>query len=135
MGIYVVGGQLIALRKHLPIPIVRMKCYIYSKPGKLERLNMKIITPLILVTSLFIAPPMAMGEVLLLDAMAEVPSNTASGLPRPVRGTSMEDVYNKFGAPQSESPEVGKPPITRWVYEKFTVYFEFDRVIETVIHR
>jgi len=47
----------------------------------------------------------------------------------------MEQVYNKFGQARQEIPAVGRPPITRWIYEKFTVYFEYDRVIKTVIHR
>jgi hypothetical protein len=29
---------------------------------------------------------------------------------------------------------VGDPPITRWVYDRFTVYFENDRVIHSVVH-
>ena len=74
---------------------------------------------------------MAVGDTLLLDAIAEVPAN----VPHPNRGKSMEQIYSKYGQAQQEVAAIGKPPITRWVYETFTVYFEHDRVIETVIHR
>lgn len=91
---------------------------------------MKCIALLVLITALFSASSMAVGDTLLLDAIAETPTNA----PHPKRGQSMEQVYNKYGQAQKEIPAVGKPPITRWVYETFTVYFEYDRVIETVIH-
>ncbi len=92
---------------------------------------MKQIAPLVLITALFAMPPLAVGDVLLLDTIVEA----SASIPHPGRGQSMEQVYNKFGQARQEIPAVGKPPITRWIYEKFTVYFEYDRVIKTVIHR
>ena len=47
----------------------------------------------------------------------------------------MEQVESKFGAPKKKMDAVGEPPITRWGYEGYTVYFEHDRVITTVLHR
>jgi hypothetical protein len=44
-------------------------------------------------------------------------------------------VEAKYGAPQSRKPAVGDPPISRWDYPKFVVYFEYDRVIHAVIKR
>ncbi len=35
---------------------------------------------------------------------------------------------------QSRGP-VGEPPITRWDYPRFSVFFEYDTVLDTVIHR
>jgi len=92
---------------------------------------MKHIAPLVLITTLFAIPPLAVGDTLLLDAIAETPAS----IPHPNRGLSMEQVYNKFGQAKQEISAVGTPPITRWIYEQFTVYFEHDRVIETVVHR
>ncbi len=96
---------------------------------------MKCITPLALIITLFSVPPLAVGDTLLLDAIVAMPENTAVGILRPVPGQSMQQVYNKFGQAQQEIAAVGKPPITRWIYEKFTVYFEHNRVVDTVIHR
>jgi hypothetical protein len=55
-----------------------------------------------------------------------------SSLPMPARGMTMDQVSGKFGSPTTKTPAVGKPPITRWEYPGFVVYFEFDHVIHAV---
>jgi hypothetical protein len=45
----------------------------------------------------------------------------------------MSDVEKQFGAPASRHPTVGEPPITRWDYNGFAVFFERDRVIHAVV--
>ena len=50
----------------------------------------------------------------------------------PPRGMTMKKVRMWFGEPVKEYPAVGKPPITRWEYPDYIVYFEYDRVIEAV---
>ncbi len=52
----------------------------------------------------------------------------------PGRGMSMEAVLNRFGEPLEKYPAVGEPPITRWVYKDFTVYFESQFVIHAVVN-
>jgi hypothetical protein len=44
----------------------------------------------------------------------------------------MSSVETRFGAPQNRRPAVGEPPITRWDYPGFAVFFEHDRVIHAV---
>ena len=51
----------------------------------------------------------------------------------PARGMSMDEVAAKFGAPVTKVPAVGKPPIARWEYPGFVVYFENTHVIHTVV--
>lgn len=51
----------------------------------------------------------------------------------PLNGESRQRVLRHFGPPDKEYPRVGKPPITRWDYSQFSVYFEYDRVINSVI--
>lgn len=53
----------------------------------------------------------------------------------PRRGTTMEGVRSRFGTPEQARPAVGDPPISRWQYPQFTVYFERDRVIHAVARR
>jgi hypothetical protein len=55
-----------------------------------------------------------------------------STLPTPTRGMTMNEVTGKFGVPVTKIPAVGKPPITRWEYPGFVVFFEFDHVIHAV---
>ena len=56
-----------------------------------------------------------------------------SDVTRPTRGMTMEQVSTKFGTPVTKVPAVGKPPISRWEYPGFIVYFEADHVIHSVV--
>jgi hypothetical protein len=51
----------------------------------------------------------------------------------PARGMSMTQVQAKYGAPSQKHAAVGDPPITRWDYDGFSVYFERDYVIHSVV--
>jgi len=53
---------------------------------------------------------------------------------RPARGSSKVQVSNQFGNPGQQTASVGEPPISQWVYDEFTVYFEDDYVIHSVLH-
>ncbi|HEV2285316.1 MAG TPA: hypothetical protein VGR80_04670 [Steroidobacteraceae bacterium] len=60
-----------------------------------------------------------------------------SQVDRPKRGLTMSEVEKHFGAPVTRHPAVGggsphRPPITRWDYSAFAVFFEGDRVIHAV---
>ncbi|MFI4913796.1 MAG: hypothetical protein ACHQAR_01195 [Steroidobacterales bacterium] len=57
-----------------------------------------------------------------------------SAIARPAQGMTMKTVEARFGAPAERHPAVGKPPITRWDYAAFTVFFENDRVIHAVVN-
>lgn len=50
----------------------------------------------------------------------------------PKRGMSMDQVAQAFGKPLERMSAVGDPPITRWVYEGYTVYFDRNHVIHSV---
>jgi hypothetical protein len=56
-----------------------------------------------------------------------------SHIATPPRGMTMNQVAEQFGAPTAKVPAVGKPPISRWEYAGFVVYFEGDRVIDCVV--
>ena len=75
------------------------------------------------------------ADTLMLDVITETPPNTTEGLLRPKNGASQNAVNAKFGEPNSKTAAVGYPPISSWVYDKFTVYFEYKHVITTVVHR
>ena len=44
----------------------------------------------------------------------------------------MSTVEANFGEPRARHAAVGQPPITRWDYDGFTVYFEHNHVIHAV---
>jgi hypothetical protein len=56
-----------------------------------------------------------------------------SDVATPARGMTMDQVATKFGTPVTKVPAVGKPPISRWEYPGFVVFFEFDHVIHSVV--
>jgi hypothetical protein len=74
----------------------------------------------------------AQAETLLLDDMDTARGAAQSG---PARGMSMERVEAQFGTPVNRVAAVGEPPITRWEYPDFTVYFEYKFVIHAVRRR
>ncbi len=60
------------------------------------------------------------------------PSAAPSRAGLPARGTTMSQVESRFGAPSERLAAVGQPPITRWVYPGFVVFFEHNLVIHAV---
>lgn len=64
-------------------------------------------------------------------------TDTAAPAPPPVnppaRGITMNKVEAQFGAPTERHAAVGNPPITRWDYPGFSVFFEYNHVIHSVV--
>lgn len=50
----------------------------------------------------------------------------------PQLGAERSSVSRQFGEPTRRHPAVGQPPIARWDYPGFSVYFEYDHVIHSV---
>ena len=69
------------------------------------------------------------GDRLIIDNVNQ-PEATAGV--RPNRGMSMETVESRWGAPAAKHGAVGDPPISRWEYPGFVVYFEYRSVIHSV---
>ncbi|HMB57426.1 MAG TPA: hypothetical protein VKM35_09480 [Arenimonas sp.] len=93
-------------------------------------------------TTIFLA--MSLGLLVAAGAQAEtllvdrVKSEQGNALPK--RGNSMAQVEGKFGAPQQKYPAIAgpgsrkrNPPITRWAYANFNVYFEYNHVVDAVM--
>lgn len=83
----------------------------------------------LIAISLIAAAPIAGADSLLIDGIDL--ARPSSHL-RPTRGASMATVEARFGAPSLQQSAVGEPPITRWDYPGFVVFFEHDRVIHSV---
>ena len=75
------------------------------------------------------------ADVLLIDVINKEPPNTAAGLLRPTHGMSMLQVEKKYGEPVKKHEPIGEPPITRWDYKKYAVYFEKNIVLRAVINQ
>ena len=81
---------------------------------------------------LLAAPALAGAQTLDMRGTAGA---EASSDARPTRGMTQDSVESKFGSPVEKAAAVGEPPITRWDYPDFIVFFEYDRVIHAVIRR
>jgi len=53
----------------------------------------------------------------------------------PTRGMTQASVERRYGIPEARQAAVGDPPISRWEYKDFVVFFEHDRVIHAVARR
>jgi len=76
----------------------------------------------------------SMGVLASQQGPVPVSQQTQQAVNKPSNGQSMERVETTYGQPIEISPTVGEPPITKWRYAEFTVYFEFDKVIHSVSH-
>jgi hypothetical protein len=84
--------------------------------------------PLLALAALCLAAP-AHAETIVVGAQVELRPSTVQ---TPPRGTLMSTVEANFGEPRARHAAVGQPPITRWDYDGFTVYFEHSHVIHAV---
>ena len=60
---------------------------------------------------------------------------SASLAAHPARGATMAQVEARFGTPVRKYAAVGDPPITRWDYPGFSVFFEHNLALHSVMVR
>ena len=89
---------------------------------------MTIVRTLLLFALLTTGPAWA-------ETLSVPTADPATAVERPQRGSSMSTVQSRYGEPATRHAAVGQPPITRWDYAQFAVYFENDRVLHAVIVR
>jgi hypothetical protein len=96
---------------------------------------MRRVLPLFTAISLSMATPLQ-AETLEMPSSTPATTEAATGytVTLPGRGMNMTQVEEKFGPPLEKLPEVGDPPIIRWIYPNYTVYFEYQFVINSVLN-
>jgi hypothetical protein len=95
-------------------------------------MQIRILTALLCACA---ATSAALAETIVVNDQVQVRQSQVAG---PKRGTTMSEVEKQFGAPVTRHATVGgasaqQPPITRWDYNGFSVIFERDRVIDSVV--
>lgn len=81
------------------------------------------------------------ASVFACSAHADVltlPGDPAAAISAPARGTKQTAVVRQFGEPLKRHAPVGggnpqQPPITRWDYDGWSVFFENDVAIDVVV--
>jgi len=92
----------------------------------------KLVAKTMVVLALTLGGVAGHTTTLLLDG---IDSDAQTASDRPKSGTTMANVEKTYGMPAQRHEAVGQPPITRWDYPTFSVYFENDRVIHAVAKR
>lgn len=60
----------------------------------------------------------------------------SASIKMPTHGDKQAQVIQQFGEPSKRHASVGQPPISRWDYPGFSVYFEQSTVVNSVqIHQ
>ncbi len=88
------------------------------------------MTRMVLTLILLCVAGTASADVLLIEEVRQ-----AGLMSVPANGQTMAEVEARYGAPNSKGDPVGDPPITQWTYERWSVYFEYDKVLFTVLHK
>ncbi len=86
----------------------------------------------VIVTATLSALSTVYAESLIIE---NIDKSSAALTERPNRGMSMETVESKWGKPAVKRNAIGEPPISRWEYPTFVVYFEYSNVIHAVATR
>ncbi len=81
-------------------------------------------------TLVLVGAGQAIADVLLLESIESAPA-----ISTPRNGMNMTSVRASYGEPSSEHDAIGDPPITRWDFPDYSVFFEYDLVLHSVIHR
>jgi hypothetical protein len=98
-------------------------------------LKTNLISSIIIGTIFLSAASLTQAEVIsIADPRYDV-ENSAEGVLRPTRGMSKAKVEQQFGQAEQQFDAVGEPPISRWVYSDFVVFFEYGTVIHSVVPR
>ena len=81
--------------------------------------------------TLALAAPLANAETIKIPVGQQ--QSTDGGIQLPQHGETSSAVKALYGEPAKWTQAVGEPPISRWEYPGFAVYFEHDRVIHAVV--
>ena len=87
------------------------------------------MTRIVLAFMLAFAWQNVFADVLLIEEVRQ-----SERMKLPVNGQDKATVEAKFGTPSEKLPAVGDPPISSWKYDTYSVYFEHDLVLFTVLH-
>lgn len=88
--------------------------------------------PRLMLLLTLLLPATLAAETLVIPIGNQGVEAVLPSLPR--LGESKRAVLERFGLADEEHPAVGQPPISRWDYREFSVYFEHDHVINSVRH-
>lgn len=90
----------------------------------------QLLTSFILLSGMLFFYNAATADVLLIERTQQ-----QNQQPLPKHGQSMTQVEAQFGQPTIRHEAIGNPPISRWEYTDYVVYFEHELVLNSVMKR
>jgi len=83
------------------------------------------------IAAAFTISPLSEADTLQISVSKQSPE--LQSISRPQAGMRKSSVEKIFGSPQAITGPVGEPAISSWSYQKFTVYFENNTVLHSVL--
>ena len=87
------------------------------------------MTRIVFIAFLLLGSGTVIADVLIIDEVRQV-----ARMELPENGQTMDSIESKYGTPGQRHRAVGDPPITRWDYGTYSVYFEYNLVLFSVLH-
>ncbi len=87
------------------------------------------MTRIVFIAILLLVSVAASADVLIIDEVRQV-----ARMDLPENGQTMTSIESIYGTPGQRHQAVGDPPITRWDYQNYSVYFEYELVLFSVLH-
>ena len=103
-------------------------CYNHPKNDEMDPRMIRVI----LISAALILSTMTSADVLRMEGLNGKVIQ-AKSLPR--RGMTKATVSSRYGQPQHKKAAVGDPPISRWDYPGYSVYFEYNIVLHTLVNK
>ena len=104
----------------------RTRCSLFATSLTTSMLVMALLLP-----TLFLPTNKVWAETIVIGVGQQ--GSSTKQIAKPNRGMSRTDVKQQFGEPLEVIKPTAKPPIETWKYAKFSVYFEGDYVIHSVL--
>ncbi|MEE8494991.1 MAG: hypothetical protein V3S21_00805 [Xanthomonadales bacterium] len=93
------------------------------------------MTRMVLTLMLVLSTGLAQIGIAQADILLIEPVRQSDRMNLPVNGMSSDQARTRFGEPVDQRAAVGDPPITQWIYDRWSVYFEYELVLFTVLHK
>jgi hypothetical protein len=87
------------------------------------------MTRIVLIGFLLLFTGPILADVLIIDEVRQV-----ERMDLPKNGYTKAQIEARYGQPEQRHQAVGDPPISRWDYADYSVYFEYDLVLFSVLH-
>ena len=93
------------------------------------------MTRMVLTLTLAFAAGLAQFGIAHADVLLIEEVRQSDRMNLPTNGMSRDEVLARFGEPANKHAAIGDPPITQWKYDNWSVYFEYELVLFTVLHK